>query len=84
MNPLQLVVATDEEIPSWAMVVRFATRLGILSDANFPNKLSYVILPKESPKPEFKNVRFQALYDNFFLWLYIYSHGRLQEKDLKK
>ena len=70
MNPLQLVVATDEEIPSETLVEHFTSicsTLKILSDANFPNKLSHVNLREESPQPDLKDVRFQALYDDFFL-----------------
>ena len=87
MNPLQLVVATNEDNPSEDILNHLTTicsTLKKISDAKFPHNLSHVNLREVSPKPDILDVRLEALPNDLFLRLYKYSYGRWKEKHLKR
>ena len=87
MNPLQLVVATNEDTPSETILNHLTTicsTLKKISDAKFPHQLSHVNLRDVSPKPDLMDVRLEALCNDLFLKLYKYSYGRWREKHLKR
>ena len=87
MNPLQLVVATNEDTPTETMLEHLNTicsSLKKISDTKFPHKLSHVNLREVSPKPDLMDVRLEALCNDLFLRLYKYSYGRWKEKHLKR
>ena len=87
MNPLQLVVATNEDTPTETMLEHLNTICSILkkiSDTKFPHNLSHVNLRKVSPKPDLMDMRLEALCNDLFLRLYKYSYGRWKEKHLKR
>ena len=79
MNPVQLVIATNEDNPTETMVEHLKAICSILkkiSDTKFPPKLSNVDLREVSPKPDLTDVRLEALCNDLFLMLYKYSYGR--------
>lgn len=87
MNPLQLVVAKNEDNPSEDILNHLTTicsTLKKISDAKFPHKHLDVNLREESPKPDLMDVRIEALTKDLFLKLYKYSYGRWKEKHLKR
>ena len=87
MNPLQLVVATNEDNPTKTMLEHLKTicsTLKKISDTKFPHILSHVNLREVSPKPNLTDVRLEALCNDLFLRLYKYSDGRWKEKHLKR
>ena len=87
MNPLQLVVATNEDTPTETLLEHLNTicsTLKKISDTKFPHKLSHVNLLEVSPKPDLMDVRLEALCNDLFLRLYKYSYGRWKEKHLKR
>ncbi len=87
MNPLQLVVATNEDNPTETMLKHLKTiccKLKKTSDTKFPHKLSHVNLREVSPKPDLTDVRLEALCNDLFLKIYKYSYGRWKKKHLKR
>ena len=87
MNPLQLVVATNEDNPSKTIfnhLTAICSTLKKISDAKYPHKLSHVNLREVSPKPDLMDMRLEALCNYLFLRLYRYSYGRWREKHLKR
>ncbi len=87
LNPLQLVVATNEDNPSEDILNHLTTicsTLKKISDAKFPHKLSHVNLREESLKVDLMDVRLEALSNDLFLKLYKYSYGRWKEKHSKR
>ena len=87
MNPLQLVVATNEDNPTDTMLEHLNTicsTLKTIFDTKFPQKLSHVNLREVSPKPDLMDVRLDALCNDLLLRLYKYSYGRWKEKHLKR
>ena len=87
MNPLQLVVATNEDNPTKTMLEHLKTvcsTLKKISDTKFPHKLSDVNLREVSPKPDLTDVRLEALCTDLFLKIYKYSYGIWKKKHLKR
>ncbi len=87
MNPIRLVVATNEDNPTETMLEHLkaiCSTLKKISDTKFPHKLSNVDLREVSPKPDLTDVRLEALCNDLFLMLYKYSYGRWKEKHLKR
>lgn len=91
MKPLQLVVATNEEIPSTTIVEHLDTICSTLkkrSDAKFCtcsdlNLQSNADIREESPDPAFFDENLESHYSTLFLQIYKYSHDKLHTKHKK-
>lgn len=91
IKPLQLVVATNKEIPSPTIVEHLSTicsTLKNISDAKFctcsDHNPSNADLGEESPDPDFFDENLEFHYSNLFLQIYKYSHEKLQTKHQKR
>ena len=91
MKPLQLVVTTNNEIPTSTQVEHLnsiCSTLKNISDAKIctcPDlNFSNADLQEESPDPDFVDENLESHYNNLFLRIYKYSHDRLQIKDKKR
>ncbi len=92
MKPLQLVVTTNDEIPSTTILEHLdsiCSTLQNISDAKFctcsdPNSQSYADLREVSPPPDFLDENLDSHYNNLFLQIDKYSHDRLQPKNKKR
>lgn len=92
MKPLQLVVTTNEDVPSTTIFKHLDTicsALQNISDAKFgtcsdPTSLSNADLRELSPPPDFFDENLDSRYNNLFLQIYKYSHDRLQPKNIKR
>lgn len=91
LKPLQLVVATNEEIPSKTIVEHLTTiysALKNLSDTKYYTfsglKSPNVNLREVSPGLDMDDENLQPFYDDLFLQIYKYSNARLQTKHSKR
>lgn len=91
MEPLQLVVATNEEIASKPIQEHLTTicsTLKKLSDTKFNEfsvkNLQSVNLREMSPELDLGDENLQSLYNDLFLQLYKCSYDRLQTKHAKR
>lgn len=91
MGPLQLVVATNEEIapkPILEHLTTICSTLKNLSDTNFNGfsvkNLQSVNLREMSLELDLEDENLQSLYNDLFLQLYKYSYDRLQTKHAKR
>ena len=92
MKPLQLVVTTNDEIPSTSILEHLDSICSTLrnrSDAKLctcsdPNSQSNADLREVSPPPDFSDENLDSHYNNLFLQIYKYSHDRLQLKNKKR
>lgn len=87
MKPLQLVVATNDQIPCKTLIEHLTTicsTLKKLSDTKFSYSFPDTNLREVSPELDLEDGKLQALYDNFFLQLYKYGYERLKTKHVKR
>ena len=92
MKPLQLVVSTNNKVPSTSILEHLDTicsTLQNISDAKFgtcsdPNSQSNADLREVSPAPDFFDENLESHYNNLFLQIYKYSHDRFQLKNKKR
>lgn len=87
MKPLQLVKATNDEIPCETFVKHLTPTcffLKKLSDKCFFYSFPNANLRQVKSKPDLEDEQLQALYNDFFLWSYKYGYNRLQKNHAKR
>lgn len=92
LKPLQLVAATNEQIPSDTVIDHLnsiCSTLKRLSDAQYCafsglNSRSDVNLREMSSELDIDDEKFEPIYNDLFLQIYKHSHARLQTKHTKR
>lgn len=92
MKPVQLVVATNNKVPSHTLVKHLKdtySTLKTISDTKFSNTFPVATLQETSPKLDLtkldlNDVKLEAAYHRFFLQSFKYSYDRMQKKYEKR
>ena len=87
MKPVQLVVATNNEVPSHTLVEHLkdtCSTLKTISDTKFSNTFPVATLRETSPELDLNDVKLEAAYHRFLLQSYKYSYDRMQKKHEKR